>query len=244
MIKEGIQEVSRLANEAATVQSLTIGGRNYTNKAVIEQKDPLANRVQIITLSGLRDLVAARIESFKDEEFLIHVESHRLVSLKRRGSDSWGRRLEIAQAVNEEETRFKFGAFLDHESFIIGLQANFLPSTDLEYLLRIASNVTNEKVVTSDDNGVSQHVGLKAGAKLITSETIKAHVTLKPYRTFREADQPASEFVFRVQQNKEEAIPMLALIEADGGKWKIDAMQNVAFWLKDKGIPATLPIVF
>lgn len=244
MLKEAIQEVSRLATESAVVQQETINGRQYTNKSLVEVRDPLADRIKIITLSGLRDVIKARIEAFKDEDYVVHVESHKTVSLKRRESDAWGRRLEIAQATNEEETRFKFGQFIDHESFIIGLQANFLPTPDLDYLLKVGSNVTDEKVVTSDDNGVSQLVGLKSGVKLQTSEAVKQRVLLKPYRTFREADQPSSEFVFRVQQNKEGMVPTLALFEADGGKWKIDAMQNVAFWLRDSGIPVTLPIVF
>jgi hypothetical protein len=52
-------------------------------------------------------------------------------------------------------------------------------------------------------------------------------VTLKPYRTFREVDQPASEFLFRMKA-VDGKVPTLALFEADGGKWTIDAVDRIA----------------
>lgn len=52
-------------------------------------------------------------------------------------------------------------------------------------------------------------------------------VTLRPYRTFNEVEQPASQFVFRVNKSAN-----LALFEADGGKWKLDAVKNISDYLK------------
>jgi hypothetical protein len=40
--------------------------------------------------------------------------------------------------------------------------------------------------------------------------------------------------VFRVKQGEEGGMPTLALFEADGGKWKIDAALAVRDWFKDK----------
>ena len=59
----------------------------------------------------------------------------------------------------------------------------------------------------------------------------RACVTLKPFRTFREIEQPESEFILRYQnRNGIEA----ALFEGDGGCWKLDAILRIKEWLSDK----------
>lgn len=57
-------------------------------------------------------------------------------------------------------------------------------------------------------------------------------MTLKPYRTFREMDQPESPFVLRVWKDNEGV--RLAVFEADGGAWKIKARENAAARLREK----------
>ena len=54
-------------------------------------------------------------------------------------------------------------------------------------------------------------------------------VTLRPYRTFNEVEQPASQFVFRINK-----LANLALFEADGGKWKLEAVESIANYLKNE----------
>ena len=57
-------------------------------------------------------------------------------------------------------------------------------------------------------------------------------VTLKPYRTFLEVDQPASDFIFRMKEYSGSI--GCALFEADGGAWKMEAMQNMEAYLQDE----------
>lgn len=52
-------------------------------------------------------------------------------------------------------------------------------------------------------------------------------VRLKPYRTFNEVDQPESEFLVRLSEGG-----YVALYEADGGAWTLQARRNVADYLK------------
>jgi hypothetical protein len=56
---------------------------------------------------------------------------------------------------------------------------------------------------------------------------------LSPYRTFRELNQPESAFIFRMRGGGEGKAPQCALFEADGGKWKLDAVQAIKLWLAD-----------
>ena len=56
-------------------------------------------------------------------------------------------------------------------------------------------------------------------------------VTLAPFRTFRDVAQPASLFVLRVQGGGE--TPNVALFEADGGAWRLAAIENIKKWLEE-----------
>lgn len=57
---------------------------------------------------------------------------------------------------------------------------------------------------------------------------VKPIVKLKPYRTFSEVEQPESEFLVRLSDGGR-----VALYEADGGAWKLQARRNVADYLKE-----------
>ena len=46
---------------------------------------------------------------------------------------------------------------------------------------------------------------------------------LRPYRTFKEIDQPESQFLLRLNENGN-----IGLFEADGGMWKLEAKKSIA----------------
>jgi len=75
--------------------------------------------------------------------------------------------------------------------------------------------------------GVSQSVTARAGLARVAEVPVTNPVTLRPYRTFAEVEQPASPFILRLKR-KDGEMPQCALFEADGGKWKIEAIQNIA----------------
>jgi hypothetical protein len=64
---------------------------------------------------------------------------------------------------------------------------------------------------------------------LKAEETLRPIVNLAPYRTFSEIDQVVSRFIFRAHADAEGA--ELALFEADGGRWRLAAVQAIATWL-------------
>ncbi len=61
------------------------------------------------------------------------------------------------------------------------------------------------------------------------------------YRTFREIQQPKSKFLFRLKQS-ETNLPTFAFFEADGGAWKLQAVEDIARYLRTK-LPAEAIIV-
>ena len=53
---------------------------------------------------------------------------------------------------------------------------------------------------------------------------------LCPYRTFPQIAQPSSLCVFRLK-SREGAVPLCGLFEADGGAWKVTAVDSIRAWL-------------
>ena len=62
---------------------------------------------------------------------------------------------------------------------------------------------------------------LKTGVANLAKAKAPNPVMLRPYRTFAEVEQPASQFVFRIDKNAE-----MALFSADGGKWHLNAIKS------------------
>lgn len=100
--------------------------------------------------------------------------------------------------------------------------------------------MSNDAATLSEDDGVSQKVTVKSGIQLKELATVRPRWTLKPYRTFREIEQPASKFLFRVK-GEAGSVPACALFEADGGAWRMDAVLAVKAWLEEKALG--LPVV-
>lgn len=68
----------------------------------------------------------------------------------------------------------------------------------------------------------------RTGVVLKEQVTIRPIVQLQPYRTFLEVEQPVSDFLLRVDKQGK-----IALYEADGGAWKLEAKRRIAAWLTD-----------
>lgn len=120
-----------------------------------------------------------------------------------------------------------FGRFLSPEQFNIMLQSNFIDDNDRGTLLEFASALKIENGAEIEDNGVSQVATVKTGVASLAKGKVPNPVTLRPYRTFGEVEQPASLFVFRIDKQAN-----MALFEADGKRWVADAVGNVVSYLK------------
>lgn len=207
----------------------------YTSKEVYEVKaeaPALKSNVPVHTLFGFGSLVTEKLDSVDLEYFLIHVADEKTVKLVGKITDNYGRRQTLVTATPVEFVPFKFGQWIPQEEFIIGVSALFAnggDGNDKDYVLRIASTLTSEAVGTSEDNGFAQKATVKAGLKVQEIEVLKPQVTLAPFRTFPEVGQPMSAFVFRARQSQNG--PLLMLVEADGGKWKLDAINEVRRYL-------------
>jgi hypothetical protein len=221
-------------------------GRKFINKELRPIEEPLRAALKISTLGSLVELCVGKFgpgepsasqafEKFDIRQHVLHVINEEQVQVVSAFSNVWAKREMLIDCKLDDSPEFPFGQYMNHEDFMVKVLSLMKQTEDRDYMLRIASSLTAERVVTSDDDGISQGVGLKAGVSLKTAETLKNRVKLAPFRTFREVAQPISEFVFRVKQDGDQ-MPKLALFEADGGAWKLEARDNIARFLS-AGIP-------
>lgn len=121
------------------------------------------------------------------------------------------------------------GRFLAYENAVIELRSLYIPNEDTKYLLSLIGSISKESKVTSSDNGVSQKVEAKAGIALNSMVEIKPRVSLRPFRTFIEVEQPESEFLLRINDDG-----CIGMFPADGGVWKLEATRNVAAYFENE----------
>ena len=196
-----------------------------------ETVTPLA----VHTLTGLVDYVRENRDGLMLGACLVHVLDHARVDLLNVLEDEQAdfRRRTFLRAGTElvGGEAFRFGQYLDAESFFVGLQSCFVATPQREEILRLVASIRENQVRETVDSGVSQEVKTAGGVVLVGATTVPNPVTLQPYRTFREIEQPASLFVLRLKAAPAGDKPLCALFEADGSAWKLAAIQAIATYL-------------
>lgn len=190
--------------------------------------------LDIHTLTGLVDYLSANIDRVTPETHAIHIVSPGEVNLV---SVLNGRpkRRDVLVSAEANDCAFVFGNFQSCETFNIALQSLFVDSGDRAAVLKIVGNIKEEAVGQYDDDGTTQTVTAKAGIARVGEVPVPNPVNLSPYRTFAEVSQPESPFVLRMKQSSSPGqTPTCALFEADGGKWKLTAIENIAKYLRVK----------
>lgn len=226
--------VDRIA-DLAKVKTMEIEGVTVANDDFkIIDTDPAVKSISVATLGALRDFIKANVDGLDLKKLLLHVQSEMAVGLLTEVCAPYKKR-HIYMDAKAEATAFRFGEFMDPEAFVIGLQTAFVPGGDIEAVKVAAGNIREGKERTVSDDGVSQEVTAKVGVQLGVVK-LPSPVTLAPYRTFREVVQPMSIFICRARAGSDDSPPKLALFPADGNRWKLDAIQTIAEWLR-KEVP-------
>ena len=117
---------------------------------------------------------------------------------------------------------------LGFEEAQIAMRTRFQETTDTIYALKLLSDICCGAKVVYNDNGIATTVTTQKGVALQSNEQIRPIITLKPYRTFQEVEQPESIFLIRVNERG------ITFTEADGGMWKLKARQTVKAFLEEQ----------
>ena len=205
-----------------TLSPIVINGKTYSAEplhSVIEPAcDPLITRGLDSVVSYVKNEID--VADFK----VIHVSGEGYVDVySELNSDN---RREHYLQCRYPELSFRFGHFMPYHEFIIALQSMFVYDANVDQLLKYVGNIREVSSAEFKDDGVSQTVVCKTGIAWLENVVLPSRIVLRPYRTFFEVEQPASEFVFRIGKNSD-----CALFEADGGAWKREAFQNIKDYL-------------
>lgn len=228
MIKEALEYIVGL--RAPVVKE--IDESMYSDKDLKRiSYNPLAEPLQLHTLTGLVDYIKSNIDRTKNgENLIVEVASPEKVYLYT--SLDKERKREKFAVVEARVPSFPFNTFIGHEEFIINVQAKFLDdnNSDRAKILSFAGTVEKGSVAEYSDDGVSQKATVKSGIINKEEKIVPNPVKLRPYRTFLEVEQPMSEFIFRMK-DKDYGVSC-AVIEADGGAWINAAMKNIKEYLE------------
>ncbi len=222
--------------ELQPARLLDVGGFTYIDKdkSVTLFQPPMPSLLPVSTLSGFASLMEAGFEGFAAANVFVHVTSETLVELLATRSDDYGRREKLARALAlKPERSFDFGTYMPQENFNIALRTMFVQDAELDALVQLAGNIAKQTEVKQEDDGFSQRVTAKGGVHLVRDVTVKPRVTLRPFRTFLEVQQPAGDYIFRVRHDEAKG-NLCALFEADGGYWKLTAMNTIRDWLANR----------
>lgn len=230
-LKEALQYLVNLGEETARPEVLEICGKTYANKNLVRYGGKeYARAMEVSSLTAVLDYIAAAGAEFR-QDMILHVQSPKRVSLVSFLDDE-DRCRECLLTAKANVSEFGFDQWYDQERFIMELQANFLANEDLEKLQAVAGNVEGGTTANYGDDGVSQKTTIKSGITTREDVVVPNPATLIPWRTFPEIEQPESKFVFRIRDNRDGA-PEFKLLEADGGIWKNEAIENIKEYLRN-----------
>lgn len=234
-LRDAIEYLIEQGADSAKPEVLEIKGQTYCTKALKLYKEPSykARPLTAHTLTALIDYLEGKVEELRDT-MIIHVKSPTKVSLLS-GLDH-ERERETLFEVETNPNGFQFDRWYDQENFIINMQTAFVPTGETALILAVAGNVEDKTVANYGDDGMTQKATISRGIAGKEDVIVPNPVTLKPFRTFLEVDQPESKFVFRIHGEGE---PQFKLIEADGGLWRYTAVADICQYIKDN-IPGSL----
>lgn len=224
MLKAFVEKIVSLADPVV----YNLDGENYSSQPLhhIKESAPAPREIEVTGLDSICKLIQNELNS-KTPTVYIRVASYRRVDVFTSFADAEFTRHYLYRA-NADVPGMNDG-WRDHERAVIELRSLFLPGTGVDYLLDLLSRVSSESKVSSADNGVTQTVEATQGVALKANIAVRPRVQLAPFRTFLEVEQPASEFLVRVNAHGQ-----IGLFEADGGVWKLEAKANIVKYFEER----------
>lgn len=233
MIRKALEYLVGLGEGKIKIEKVTLPDGTeqvYSDRNLVRLSKhiPMADSISMSTLTSLVDYIKGNIDTMA-EKMIVQVKSPTEVCLFSQLNEERNR--EYLVKASAQVPGFAYEKFIEHEAFCINVQSKFLndPDTDKELILKFAGTVEQGSVAEYGDNGVTQKATVRTGIASKTDAVVPNPVKLRPYRTFMEVEQPVSEFIFRMA---DERGITCALFEADGGAWKNAAMQNIKNYLE------------
>lgn len=175
-----LEHVEELARENAKAEIVEICGHTYANKTLKRyDTENYAEPVKAATLSALADyIVNCRDEFTKGGKMIIHVVSPTRVRLM--SVLDAERKREVLFEAEAQTSEFRFNQWYDQETFMICLQANFVPTPDLDAVIRLSGNIERKNEQTYSDDGRTQVATMTVGVASKADAIVPNPVSLAP----------------------------------------------------------------
>ena len=230
-----IEKIQELVLQGAETEK--IGETTYARGRLTPVLTPMVDALHFTTLQGVADYINDGLDGLDDlthgGKVVVHVMDEASVQVITASLPETGMSRNRFAVGDCAVCEFPFGQFVPQEEFIIKLMAMMGASETKTKLLETLGTLTDEQVSTVIEDGVKQKVTAVAGLAFAENKQLPNPVELKPYRTFREVEQPESPFILRARTDPRQGL-VLGLFEADGGAWKIKAVENIAAWIREK----------
>lgn len=209
--------------KSADVQSVVVDDNEYFDRSlVLPPSEPLAKPIQISTLTGFTDYILNDIDEAA-ADFHIEIVSPTRVALR---DQVEGRHRQRQTAIiadcSEMLTQFPCDRYLSTDEAVIKLMTAFKGEGDLAALLSHVGTLSLESSLEVDDDGTTQKTVNTVGIRKKAEGKLENPITLTPYRTFAEIEQPSSPYVYRLKRGREEI--QFALFESGDQTWQLEAI--------------------
>ena len=224
MLKAFVEKLEKMAGP----KTFEIEGKTFASQQLEEIK-PAKDVPTAIRVNGLDSICKlVRHEAEKvGRKLFVQVQTYNEVRVFSTFDDEYDRF--YLYNCTADTPNVTMGRFMAYENAVIELRSLYIPNDDVKYLLGLLSSISKESKVTSSDNGVTQKVEARSGIALTSMVELKPRVSLKPFRTFIEVEQPESEFLLRINEDG-----CIGMFPADGGVWKLEATRNVASYFENE----------
>lgn len=216
----------------AEAKVLEVDNLKYSSQNLFPLTRPLAPRLELSTLAGVAAYLQHNDDGVSALQTMLVVHGEDSVSLIGPLMDP-ERQRDLFVMATAERPALNLGTFLPREEFHVKLMSMFVQTEQRDMLLRYVANIVQKAEVETADDGISQRVTAKTGIARVGKIDLPNPISLRPYRTFPEVEQPESSFIFRIKQTHDGTDTAMALFEADGGMWKLEAAANIKKWLED-----------
>lgn len=232
MIRDAINRILDLANVGERICHITDSTgveQSYADKElhpIRPHRLPTQKQIIVTTLTGVTDWLLSEDGKEAREKCIVHVHDHKKVTVYSSPDSYYRERHQFIEATSLND-EFDFGRFMSVEDFVINASCKFVMDDALKNVIKVVSSLRATDVIQVEDDGISQKLTATRELNRIGEVKLEPFQILRPFRTFREIEQPESRFLLRIKRNGDE-LPRVALFNADNAEWKLVAMRSAA----------------
>lgn len=224
-----LEPLIQAIKDSVFTRGITVDGNEYTTQHVyLPPSEPETTPIAVSQLSSVVDFV----ESL-DRNSFICVKSAQTVLVVGAEQGRHKSRPTYLRATPDLPLEID-ERWLDIDEMIIALNTIFVPHGNVATLTHLIGTINSSTVITSVDDGLSQSVTIAKSSATSEKASIPNQISLAPFRTFHDIEQPDSNFLIRTKRSdKAEELPKVALFLADGGLWKTNAIARIKEYLTE-----------